>query len=60
MTGITELIVSFWFYPVTLFILVPLVMLFGWLMLRLASPMFSGSDEPEKKEEVDSIGVYSE
>ena len=35
MNGLADVIVGLWFLPVTLYILIPLTMLFGWLIGRL-------------------------
>jgi hypothetical protein len=38
MIGLTDIIVSFWFLPVTLFIILPLVLLCGHLFLKMVRP----------------------
>jgi hypothetical protein len=35
MSAMTDVIVSFWFLPVTLFIIIPLLMLCGYLVFKL-------------------------
>ncbi len=60
MTGITDLIVSFWFYPVTLFIVIPMILLCGWLLLRLTQPLFGKAGEVEKKEKLDEVEIITE
>lgn len=35
MYGMTEFIVSIWLLPVTIFIIIPLIMLVTWAMLKL-------------------------
>lgn len=60
MSGITELIVSFWFYPVTLFIVIPMILLFGWLVLRLTQPLFTKAGEVEQKEKLDEVEILTE
>ena len=39
MTGSADVIVCLWFLPVVLFIVLPLAMLFGWLVGRLIFPL---------------------
>ncbi len=60
MTGITEMIVSFWFYPVTLFIIIPLIMLCGWLVIRLSLPMFGRSEKAEQKKHLEDVEILTE
>lgn len=38
MFGSTDVIVGFWFLPVTLFIILPLVMFCGWLVFKTVAP----------------------
>ena len=40
MSDMTDMIISFWFLPVTLFIIVPLLMLCGYSVFRLVSKLF--------------------
>ena len=35
MFAMTDVVVSFWFLPMTLFIIIPLLMLFSWTIFRL-------------------------
>ncbi len=60
MSGITELIVSFWFYPVTLFIVIPMILLCGWLVLRLTQPLFGKAEESGQKKQLDEVEVLTE
>ncbi len=60
MTGITEMIVSFWFYPVTLFIIIPLTILCGWLLLKLTVPKFGRTENSEPKKQLDEVEVVTE
>ena len=60
MTGITEMIVSFWFYPVTLFIVIPMILLCGWLVLRLTQPLFGKAEEAEPKKQLDKVEIITE
>lgn len=50
MFGATELIVGLWLVPVTLFILIPLVMLCTWSVIRLIKTLFVVK-EPKKQTE---------
>ena len=43
MTGIANVIVGFWLLPVTLFILLPLAMLFFWLVFKAVQPILGSS-----------------
>ena len=36
MTGMTDVIVSLWLLPVTLFIIIPLATLCGWAVIKLS------------------------
>ena len=51
MFGASELIVYLWFLPVTLCIIVPLVMLAGWTVVKVITPLFAGRGAQEKQVE---------
>lgn len=38
MTGMADVVFGFWFLPVILNIIIPLIMLFGWIIGRLIMP----------------------
>ena len=59
MIGITDVIMSFLFFPVTLFILVPLIMLSGWALLKLTLPLFSKREEGGKKRRPDEVIILT-
>lgn len=40
MNGLANIIVGLWFVPVTLYAIIPLTMLFGWLISRLIGWLF--------------------
>lgn len=55
----SELIVSMWFVPVVLFILVPLAMLIGWGIMRLSKKTTNKVKQIEDstKEALDNVYV---
>lgn len=52
MTDITDLFVSLLFLPVTVFIIIPLVMLCGWLFLRVLMLLRLRRDMPKQKKQL--------
>lgn len=55
MLGLTDVIASFLFVPVTLFIIIPLVMLCGWLLFKLMSPLTVKKEDEKKTERIGEV-----
>lgn len=51
MQQMAEIIVGFLFLPVTLFIIIPIIMLCGWSLFRLTLPLWQRKPEGEQTEE---------
>ncbi|MBM9604654.1 hypothetical protein [Desulfopila inferna] len=51
MFGLTDVIVSLWFLPMALFIILPLVMLCGWLVFKTVAPRKLKHTAPIMKQE---------
>lgn len=60
MFEMTDLIVSFWFLPVTLFILIPLSMLCGWTVFKLFMLLKGRLNMPKKKVQLEDAVTQSE
>ena len=52
MISMADVIVGLWFVPVTLYIIIPLAMLAGWVLGRIGYPVRHRQTVPEKKEEI--------
>ena len=53
MFDMTDLIVSFWFIPVTVFIIVPLLVLCGSAILRMLRQLKLTPELPKQKDKTD-------
>ncbi len=51
MTGMADVVVGFWFLPVILNIIIPLIMLFGWAIGRLIMPRKRGRQVAVRQED---------
>lgn len=54
MSEITNVIVSFLFLPVTVFIIIPLVMLCGWLFFKLLMQLKMRLTIPQQKNQLEN------
>lgn len=48
MSELANSIVTLWFFPVTVFIVIPLVMLLSWGLIHLVKPRFTTNRVAEK------------
>lgn len=63
MSQITDVIVSFWFLPVTLFIIIPLLMLCGYSVFKLVSKLFgllTRRSIPKEKVQQENAAIQAE
>jgi hypothetical protein len=60
MIGLTDIIVSFWFLPVTLFIILPLALLCGHLFLKLVLPPRFKRNASEEKMQLKDAATLPE
>ena len=59
MIGIADMIMTFLFFPVTLFVIIPLVMLSGWLLFRLTKPLMRKREVASKKDKQDEVVILT-
>ena len=60
MISLADMIVSFLLFPVTLFVIIPLVMLCGWLLFKLTVPLCSRRETAQQEEHLDKNLALSE
>ncbi len=59
MIEMTDVIVSFWFLPVTLFIIIPLLMLCGWALFGLFMRLKVRRNIPKPKEQLEDVAIQT-
>ncbi len=59
MFEMTDVIVGLWFLPVTLFIIIPLLMLGGWLVFKLFIHLKARVGIPKKKDQPEDAAIQT-
>ncbi|MGB3212726.1 MAG: hypothetical protein WBB19_18635 [Desulforhopalus sp.] len=60
MFEITDVIVGFWFLPVTLFIIFPLLMLCGWTVIKIFKQLMVRPSSQKQKDPLEDTKIQAE
>jgi len=60
MISLADMIMSFLLFPVTLFVIIPLVMLCSWLLFRLTVPLCTRREKEDQEDHVDEVITLTE
>ena len=60
MISVADMIMSFLLFPVTLFVIIPLTMLCGWLLFKLTMPLCRSRKNKDRNEYLSEVITLTE
>ncbi len=60
MISMADMIMSFLLFPVTLFVIIPLIMLCGWLLFRLSLPLCTRKKTEDQEDHLEEVITLTE